>query len=309
MSFNLSGLSAYTDELSTDLVVRAILKPQSVEFLTVRPGLTAGTSAINILGATTDITDLSCGFGAAQTGTNATTFTQIDLCVLGKQLKEELCPDDLRNYWLSSQMSPSAYQETVPFEVAISDLKVREIGKYIEQTIWNGDGVSGSCLIGLLDQITVANGAADGSAYVGSWTASNSFANVWGMIDLLSNELKQEDDLVMYMSMSQYSKVVQGLMNQGNAIIAQYPNLMNSTGGVAQAFQFPGTNVTVFGAPGISTDQVILGPKKFIFYGTGLLDDQDNFRFYYDPSVDVVKFMSKFRIGTAALSNQFVSNV
>lgn len=309
MSFNLAGLSVYTDQLSTELVTRAILKPQSVNYLTVRPGLTASTTAINILGGNTDITDLSCGFGALQTGSNTTAFTQIDLCVLGKQLKEELCPDTLREYWLSSQMSPSAYQEVVPFEAAIADYKVREIGKYVENTLWQGDGISGSCLVGLLEQITVAEGAIDGTAYASAWTASNSFANVWGMIDLLSNELKQEDDLVLYCSMSQYSKIVQGLMNQGNAIIAQYPNLSNGTGGVPQAFQFPGTNVTIFGAPGINTNQVVVGPKKYVFMGTGLIDDADNFRFFYDPSLDVVKFMSKFRLGTAALANQFVSNV
>lgn len=309
MSFNLSGLSVYTDQLSTDLISRAILKPQSVEFLTVRPNLTAGTSSINILGATTDITDLSCGFGAAQVGTNATTFTQVDLCVLGKQLKEELCPDDLRNYWLSSQMSPTAYQETIPFEQAVADLKVREIGKYVEETIWQGDGVSGSCLVGLLDQITVANGAADGTAYAGAWSASNAFDRVFGMLDLLSNELKQEDDLVLYCSMSQYSKIVQSLFATGNAIVSQYPQVNNVTGGAAMSFTWPGTNLTVFAAPGINTNQVIVGPKKYIFMGTGLLDDADQLRMFYDSSLDIVKVLAKFRLGTAALANQFVSNV
>jgi hypothetical protein len=42
--------------------------------------------------------------------------------------------------------------------------------------------------------------------------------------------------------------------------------------------------------------------------GTGLIDDQDAFKFYYDPSQDVVNFMSKFRLGTAALADQFVSS-
>jgi len=309
MSFNLAGLSAYTDQLSTDLISRAILKPQSVEFLTVRPNLTAGTTAINILGATTDITDLSCGFGAQQVGSNATTFTQVDLCVLGKQLKEELCPDDLRNYWLSSQMSPTAYQETVPFEQAIADLKVREIGKYVEETLWQGDGVSGSCLTGLLDQISIANGAADGSAYAGAWSSSNAFDRVFGMLDLLSNELKQEDDLVLYCSMSQYSKIVQALFATGNAIVSQYPQVNNTTGGAAMSFVWPGTNLTVFAAPGINTNQVIVGPKKYIFMGTGLLDDADQLRMFYDASLDIVKVLAKFRLGTAALANQFVSNV
>lgn len=309
MSFNLTGLTAYTDELSTELVSRSILKPQSVQFLTVRPGIAAGTQAINILGATTDVLDATCGFGAADVGTNATNFTQVDLCVLSKQLKEKLCPEDLRDYWLSSQMSASAYAESVPFEVAIADLKVKEIGAYVENTIWQGDGVTGSCLTGLLDAISVANGAEDGTAYAGAWAVANAVDNVWAMIDLLPDAARQEDDVTMYMSLAQYSRVVQGLLATGNSILTQYPNISNGTGSGAQAFTFPGTNVTVFGAPGINTNQVVIGPKKFAFMGTGLIDDADNFRFFYDPSEDTVKFMSKFRIGVAALADQFVSNV
>jgi len=113
----------------------------------------------------------------------------------------------------------------------------------------------------------------------------------------------------MYMSLAQYSRVVQGLLATGNSILTQYPNISNGTGSGAQAFTFPGTNVTIFGAPGINTNQVVIGPKKFAFMGTGLIDDADNFRFFYDPSEDTVKFMSKFRIGVAALADQFVSNV
>jgi hypothetical protein len=76
------------------------------------------------------------------------------------------------------------------------------------------------------------------------------------------------------------------------------------------AFIFPGTNVTIFGAPGLnSNSSIILGPKKFIFFGTGLLDDADRFKFYYDPSQDVVNFMSKFRLGTAVYASQFVSTI
>ena len=47
MSFDLTGLAPYTDQLSTDLISAALLKPYSVQFLTVQAGKTAGTSAIN----------------------------------------------------------------------------------------------------------------------------------------------------------------------------------------------------------------------------------------------------------------------
>jgi hypothetical protein len=66
----------------------------------------------------------------------------------------------------------------------------------------------------------------------------------------------------------------------------------------------------LFAAPGLNVDtHIILGPKKYIYFGTGLLDDADNFKFYYDPSQDVVNFMSKFRLGTAVYNSQFVSTI
>jgi hypothetical protein len=133
------------------------------------------------------------------------------------------------------------------------------------------------------------------------------------MIDLLPAALKQEDDLVAYMSYSTYSKLVQGLIATGNSILLQYPNIANVAGQAEASFIFPGTNVKVFAAPGIvdpsGDSAVILGPKKYVFMGTGIVNDQDAFRFYYDPSQDQVNFMAKFKLGTAAYASQFVSTV
>ena len=308
MSFNLSGLSTYTDQLSTDLISAALLKSYSVNMLTLRAGLTAGTTAINVLNSTVDIKDSTCGFGSGQTGSNSTNFSQIDLVVQSKMLKEQLCPEDLRTYWLSSQLSPSAYLESVPFEKMIADNKVNNIAQYVENTVWQGDGAN---LDGLMAQITVANGAVDGTAYAGPLAVNTADASIWGLISLLPNALKQEDDLVMYMSYSNYAIAVQALQAKGNAIIAQYPNISNAAGVMgASSFVYPGTNVTIFAAGGINDDAAIfLGPKKYCFFGTGLLDDQDKFKFYYDPSQDIVNFMAKFRLGTAAYASQFVSTL
>jgi hypothetical protein len=311
MSFNLSGLSTFVDQTSqTDLIVKALLKPQTVNNLTVKAGLTAGTTNLNILDANVDILDAACGFGAGQVGTNTTIFTQLPIVVQAKMLKEQLCYESLYDTWLSSQMSASAYQETVPFEEAIANLKIKEINKYVEQTLWAGDGAT---LDGLLFQTSVAEGAVDGTAYSTAWTSGTAVANMWAMIDLLPVALKQEDDLIAYVSYSTYSKLTQGLIATGNSILLQYPNINNVAGQAESSFIFPGSNVKIFAAPGLvdpaGDSAVILGPKKFAYMGTGILDDKDTFRFYYDPSQDVVQFMSKFRLGTAAYSSQFVSNV
>jgi hypothetical protein len=314
MSFNLAALSPYTDQLSQDLISAALLKPHSVQFMTVMPGKTAGTSAINLLNSNPYIIDATCGFGAAQVGPggatgNSTVYSQIDLVVQSKMLKEQLCPEDLRNYWLSSQLSPSAYAESVPFEEQIAKSKVDNIKQYVENTIWQGDGGS---LDGVLSQATVANGCigGTGAGITVPLAVNTAFDTIWAIFGKLTNALKQENDLVMYMSMTNYAIAVQALMAKGNALITQYPNISNASGDAPNSFVFPGTNMTIFGAPGLNTDShIVVGPKKYLFFGTGLMDDADNFKFYYDPSQDVVNFMSKFRLGTAIYNSQFVSTI
>lgn len=314
MSFSLAGLAAYTDQLSTDLISKALLKPYSVQMLTVLAGKTAGSSAINLLNSNAYILDTTCGFNASTVGPggatgNSTVFTQLNLVVQSKMLKEQLCPSDLYDYWLSSQLSPSAYLESVPFEAQISNNKIANIQQYVENTIWQGDG---SNLDGLLAQTTVANGAISGTGagITVPLAVGTSFATIWAIINKLSNALKQENDLVMYMSYNNYSIAVQGLQAQGNALITQYPNIANVTGDAPSTFIWPGTNVTVFAAPGLNVDtHIILGPKKYIYFGTGLLDDMDSFRMFYDVSQDIVNLMGKFRMGTSVYTSQFVSTI
>jgi hypothetical protein len=311
MAFNLTGLTTYVDQTSQiDLITKALLKPQTVNNLTVKAGLVSGVVNLNILDANVDVKDAACGFGAGAVGTNSTIFTQLPIVVAAKMLKETLCPDSLYDYWLSSQLSPNAIHETVPFEQAIADFKVRSINQYVESTLWAGDGAS---LDGLLFQTSVAEGSVDGTAYSTAWTASNAVANMWALIDLIPTAVKQEDDLVAYMSYATYSKLVQGLQATGNSILLQYPNVSNVAGTAESSFIFPGSNVKVFAAPGIvdpaGDSAVVIGPKKYVFMGTGIVDNQDQFRFYYDPSQDQVNFMAKWKLGTAAYASQFVSTV
>jgi hypothetical protein len=308
MAFDLTGLPAYTDQLSTDLISEALLKSFSTDFLTIQAGKTAGTSSINTLNSNVNIIDAACGFGAAQIGTNETVFAQIDLVVGSKMLKEQLCPEDLRTKWTSSQLGATANNEQVPFAELIAANKVKNIAKYVEDTIWQGDGAT---LDGLLFQTSNAQGAAVSAGGPGVWTSATAIDKFWATVGSLTPELQTEDDLILYTSYANYQALVANLINTGNSVIGQFAQVANASGVMgASSFIFPGTNITVYAAPGINVAaRVILGPKKYAFFGTGLLDEMDTFKFYYDASQDIVNFMAKFRLGTAALSSQFVSNL
>jgi len=309
MSFNLSNLPAYIDQLDGNLISEALLKPTSLQVMTILAGKTAGTSAINILNSQADILDTACGFGAGQVGTNETIFEQIDLVVQSKMLKEQLCPSSLYDVWLSSQLSPTAYLESVPFEQAIINNKINNIAQYVENTIWQGDG---GTLDGLLAQATIANGAigATGAGIAVPLVVATAFDTIWNIYGKLSNALKQENDLVMYMSMTNYAIAVQALLDKGNALVTQYPNVSNASGDGLMSFTWPGTRMTIAGLPGLNVNNhIIVYPKKYVFFGTGLLDDADKLTMYYDPSVDVVNVLGKFRMGTSVYASQGVSTI
>jgi hypothetical protein len=309
MSFNLSNLPAYIDQLDQNLISEALLKPTSLQVMTIMAGKTAGTTAINVLNSQADILDTACGFGAGQVGDNETIFEQIDLVVQSKMLKEQLCPSTLYDVYLSSLLSPSAYLEQVPFERQIIDNKIANIAQYVENTIWQGDG---GTLDGLLSQATVANGAigGTGAGITVPLAVNTAFDTIWALYGKLTNALKQENDLVMYMSMTNYAIAVQALLDKGNALVTQYPNVSNASGDGLMSFVWPGTRMTIAGLPGINTNNhIIVYPKKYVFFGTGLLDDADKLTMYYDPSVDVVNVLGKFRMGTAVYASQGVSTI
>jgi hypothetical protein len=308
MSFNLGSLPAYTDQLSTDLISAALLKSFTTEFVTIEAGKTAGTSAINVMNSTVDIKDATCGFAAGQVGSNATVFSQIPLVVGSKMLKEQLCPEDLRSKWTSSQLGAGANQETVPFAELIANNKMANIAKYVENTIWQGDGAT---LTGLLAQTTNANGSINSAGAYTQWTTSTAIAEFWLNVGSLTPELQTEDDLVMYTSYANYQALVGALINTGASVIGTFAQVSNASGvNAPSSFVFPGTNITVFAAPGINdAARVILAPKKYIFFGTGLLDEMDTFKFYYNEADDIMNFNAKFRLGTAVYVSQVVSNL
>ncbi len=72
----------------------------------------------------------------------------------------------------------------------------------------------------------------------------------------------------------------------------------------------PGTNITVVKSSGlVGSDYKFAGPGKMILAATGLTDELDNFRFFYDEASDIVRFRSAFRMGVGVGQvNLFATN-
>lgn len=292
MAFNLTALNTYTDELSLDLIAKAVLTTDLMNEIDVRSGLQAGTVAINLMDGDLNVADLNCGWNPS----GDVNFSQVDITIRDKQVKQELCPQDLRQYWLSQKMGAGANQEEVPFEEVIAGYYVERIKKHNEGFLINGDGTAQ----GIKGQVTGANGAAV-SAAPAAWTVSNAVEQALNIFDAIGEEVKDREDLVMLVSPANFNTL-------RRALVAQ--NYFHYDQGDGRTLELPGTNITVVKTSGlVGSDYVAAGPAGFIVAGTGLEDDQSTIQFFYDKGEDIVKFIAKWRLGVAVHQvNLFATN-
>lgn len=292
MAFDLTALSTYTDELSLDLIAKAVLTTDLMGEIDVRSGLAAGTVAINLMDGDLDVADLACGWNPS----GDVNFSQVDITIRDKQVKMALCPEDLRQYWLSQRMSPSADVEEVPFEEVIANYYVDRVKKYNESYLINGDGTAD----GIKAQVTAANGA-NVPAGAAAWTLSTCIDEALDLFDAIGEEVKDRDDLIMLVSPANFNLL-------RRALVAQ--NYFHYDQGDGRTLELPGANIKVVKTSGLTgSDYVAAGPAAFIVAGTGLENDMSAMQFFFDKGEDTVKFIAKWRLGVACHQvNLFATN-
>ncbi len=297
--FDLTALSTYTDQLGGPLLAQAVVQSKTAELVTVQQGV-KGTQALNLLSSTLNVQDGSCGWNAS----GDTTFTQRDITVCDKKVNESLCPRDLNNYWAGQFLNAGSYNEEVPFEEAIADLKVSQISKYIEEQVWRAT-TGTSCFDGFATLISTGTTGVVPVVGAVAITASNALAEVDKLVELVPNEIADRDDIIIWMSMSNYRKYLINLRtsNYYQAWITEGDQMSE------YVTLHPGTNFRVVGTHGINDNGVYLGAAGYMFVGTDLMDDSEALRIFYSRDNDEVRVRANFKLGAQiAFPEYFVTN-
>jgi len=292
MAFDLTALSTYTDELSLELIAKAVLTTDLMNEIDVRSGLSAGTVAINLMDGDLNVADLACGWNPS----GDVNFSQVDITIADKQVKMELCPEDLRQYWLSQRMSAGTANDEVPFEETIAGYYIERVKKYNEGFLISGDGTA----TGIKGQVTGALGATV-PAGAAAWTVANAIDQALDLFDAIDESVKNREDLIMMVSPANFQTL-------RRALVAQ--NYYHYDQGDGKSIDLIGTNCKVVKTSGLtSSNYVAAGPAGFIVAGTGLENDMSTMKFFYDEGEDVVKFRAAWRLGVAVHQvNVFATN-
>lgn len=295
MSFDVSGLSTWVDENKMDLIRAAILKGRTADIVRVQGGI-KNSATINILGSTFYAQNGgSCGWNASGT----TDLTQRTLSVCDIKVNEGLCLDTLEDYYTSAMMNPGSYNEEVPFEELYATEKMEQIQALVDDLYWRGNTETGSgnlslCngIIQVLENTSASASTVSTTGYTG-FSASNAIDAVDAMINDVPDDIIDAEDLVLFMSYSNYRTWAKALRDA---------NLFHYNGAESQGGEFtqmvPGTNVRVMAVRGLNnSDRLFLSRASNFYLGTDLLDDTENFKIFYSEDNDEVRFLAKWKQG------------
>jgi len=293
-SFNIAALTAYTDELSMDLVAKAVLNTDLLSYTDLRTGMTSGTFTLNLVDSELPVSALSCG---GYPGEGQVVYTQVPVTIESLQSKTTLCPEDLRSVYQSAFMSAGTGNDFIPFEEIVSESYAKKLTKATEDFLINGFGTT----LGLKGQITGANGA-NVPAGAAAWTVSNAVEQALDLYDAIDESVINRDDIIIVCSPANYRTLVRALVAQN---LYHYPSVEGN-----EVMMLPGTTAKVVMSSGlVGSNYAFAGPSKMIVAATGLQDELDSFKFQYSVSADAVLFKAAWRIGVGVSQvNLFATN-
>jgi hypothetical protein len=306
MAFNVSSLTNYVNEQSTDLISRLYFEKTSSDYFTLQSGVKK-TDALHLLAVTAFPQD---GSGCSPSASGSVVFTNRDITVGQITYFDGFCMKDLiPKYTQILLRAGNAETEEMAFEAEVANSIIKTIMEHNETADWQGDTASGNVFINRYDGLIKIIGAA-GTAIAGNTSAATSITSgASGNVDTIINNIcnarpakvKSALNQVLFVGQDTFDKFVDTL----NA-----KNLFNvdATSWANYSVSIPGKNVTLVGVVGLDgTNRMFLGTQDNFFLGFDLQNDEEEFDMWYEKLEDKVYYRVKFKRGLqVAYPNEIV---
>ena len=305
MAFSLGTMTAYIEENKAELITKAILGSKTMGLVDVRTGIKS-SERIPVLESTTPWqAGTSCGFSTSGT----TTINQITLSTTPIQVMEQVCLNDLEQYFTQKWLPAGANNDSTSLAAAIVDRKMAQIANQVERAVWQGKTTYTNDTVlkainGLISTIDTA-----GTAVAATQQASISTSTVRGIFEDIYTKIPAaaawNEEVVAFCGMDTFKTLLVKLTTD---------NLYHyTTDSSANRWEivYPGTNMKIVALPGLNNDnsvetgalptavknRIFATYKSNLLVGTDLTSDMDNLKVWYSEDDDVLKFRTRFRLG------------
>jgi hypothetical protein len=270
MATTTSITTTYAGEFAGEYISAALLSGNTLAQggITVKPNIAYKEVMKKV--ATDDIVkDATCDFDA----TSTVTLTERILQPEEFQVNLQLCKKDFISDWEAAQMGLSAYKNMPPqFSDFLIGHVADKVAQRIETNIWAGTNAT----TGQFDGFTALAAAdADVIDVTGTTvTAANVIDELGKVVDDIPSTIKPQDDLNIYVSSNVFYAYVRALGGFGTSGLGA--NGVENKGTLwynGGNLKFDGINL--FLANGLGDNKMMAAQKSNLFFGTGLLRDQN----------------------------------
>ena len=221
--------------------------------------------------ATDDIVkDATCDF----TDTSTLTLTERILTPEEFQVNLELCKKDFRSDWEAAQMGFSAFDNLPP---SFSDFLIAhvadKVAQRIETNIWTGTNATAGQFDGFITTLGADSDVVDVTGTAS--TSSNIIAELGKIADAIPSAVYGSEDMTIYLPGNMYRNYVRALGGFGASGLGAAGTNDQGTQwyNMGSGLSFDG--IQVVHAPGLSDSDAVAAQKSNLFFGTGLLSDQN----------------------------------
>jgi hypothetical protein len=301
MAYSAGTLVAYVKEDERLIFTRSLFEAKTQKMIQSMGNVMVEVkSAETVNKMTTDAAfqdDSGCAFEPSGT----TAFTQRTLTVGKIKVEEALCPKTLEAYYLQKALPAGGTYTEAVFAKEYMDLKTATIAEQLETAIWQGDTASTDINLnkfdGLSKIIQAASGVinANSTPYVSATVTSVDVTNAVYIVKAIKNALpakvKGKADVRIFCGWDVFDLIVDAHVN---ANLFNYGQGQLSDG----EFKIPGTQYIVTAVHGLDGANDFFAMRvSNMFFGTDLLDENDNVEMWYSQDNRNVRLHIGFKAG------------
>lgn len=263
--------TTYAGEFAGKYISAALLSASTIENggIEVKPNVKY-KEVIKKIATDAIVKDATCDF----TATSTVTLTEKILQPEEFQVNLQLCKKDFHSDWEAVQMGYSAFDNLPPsFADFLLAHVAAKVAEKTEQNIWRGVTANAGEFNGLATLLSLDAALPTANEVTGTTvTAANVIAELGKIVDAIPASLYGKEDLYLYVSQNVARAYVRQLGGFGaSGLGANGTNNMGTQWWNNGSLSFDG--IKIFVANGLASNTAIAAQKSNLFFGTGLLAD------------------------------------
>lgn len=302
---SVSLTSTYAGEFSGKYIAAALLSASTLDSGAISILPNVKFKSVIQKGATDDIVkDASCDFVTNQ---GTLTLTEAVLTPDEFQVNLQLCKKDLHNSWEAEQMGYSAHDSLAPSfaEFVIAHVSAKVADK-TEKNIWSGATANSGEFDGFTAKLTADATVVDVTGT--TVTSANVITELGKVVDAIPTAVYGQEDLTLYISSNVARAYIRAL---GGFSVAATSNAGSDNKGTqwfnGGELSFDGINIFV--AKGLADDTMVAAQKSNLYFGTGILNDQNEVKVIDMSDIDGSQNVRVIMRFTAGVQHVFGSDI